>query len=83
MSSQNGINVAFRLPEGRRVYLQAQWVGSTLCTTRSAIRRFLAATAGRGTPACNGTAEPAPDTESNTKRLCPRLIAEQLEQAGI
>ena len=68
---------------GKRVYLEAKRAGSTLCTTRSAIRRFLAATAGRGTPAGNGTTAPAPDTSTESSGLRSRLIAQQLDQAGI
>ena len=68
---------------GQRVYLEAKRVGSALCTTRSAIRRFLAATSGRGTPTRNANTVPASDTESNTERLRARLIADRLDQAGI
>ena len=69
--------------QGRRVYLEAERAGSTLCTTRSAIRRFLAATAGRGTPTSNSMAVPAPNTSSEIDGSRSRLIAEQLDQAGI
>lgn len=69
--------------QGTRVYLEAERVGSTLCTTRSAIRQFLAATASRGTPASKGTIRPARDTSSRSQRLRARQVTAELDQAGI
>jgi hypothetical protein len=69
--------------QGKRVYLEAERAGSTLCTTRSAIRRFLVATAGHGTAARTGKTELASDAEGNTEPFTARLIAEQLDEAGL